>query len=452
MCAPQTRRAIPPGRSRRAVRRRPDARSRRPPPTPPAAPPLDPNPPAQIEFPAGQPETGDANLDREAVSRFAWRTFIAVNWPARASGPRGTPDPENPFKNTSGPTVWATWKSQEDLYPDDAKPKAWDEADPVPSVAVFDQKLRRKQYPLHELAAPGAGRVKVLGQLTSVNQAVTAAGVGGAPLVDQRGKIVRYEVRVNRAAYDTIFTRKLYLRDELKKLPEHGGDFAVGSINVKAAWKELPDYPEVRKRYYHTKAHVAVRLRKDLPPVTEERVVGLVGLHVVARVEGRKSWVWSTFEHVDNLAPPPGAAVASFRDPAAAVADNTPKPKKIEPDEGFPTTPVQAGRTGSIHAGVKAANDAHRPLAAPPWNHYELVGVQWAREKKEDGTLVDNGAPLAFKTVLPPRPEPVRNVTMETFHPDSACLRCHGPSVGLEPRRFPFVFYPDFMAIPQIEE
>jgi hypothetical protein len=460
MCAPQARRASRPvvlAASLLAASLLAAAAGSAKPPAadpPPAAPPLNPNPPTQVEFPPGRPEAGDADRDREAVSRFAWKLFVAVNWPARTPGPRGTPDPANPFRNTSGPTVWATWKAQEDLYPDDGKPKAWDEDDPVPSVAVFDQKLRRKQYPLQELVAPGADRVKVLGQLTAVNQAVFFPGGGGAPLVDQSGKVVRYEVRVNRKAYDTIFTRKLYLRDELNKLPANGGDFDVGSINIKAAWKELPNDPKVRERYYHTKAHVAVRLRTDQPPVMQQRVIGLVGLHVVARVEGRKSWVWSTFEHVDNLVPPPGAGVASFRNPASTDSDNTPRSMKIEPDKDFPTTPVQVGRTGTIHAGVKAANNAYRPLVAAPWNNYELVGVQWVREKKEGGALVDNGAPFAIKTMLPPRTEPVRNVTMETFHPDISCLQCHGPgvSLGVEPRRFPFVFYPDFMAIPQIDE
>src|SRR5205814_1467290 len=97
-----------------------------------------------------------------------------------------------------------------------------------------------------------AGRRKILSQvarLGTVNEVgFTATPLG--PLVAQNRTYVRYEVRLNRVAYEFMRTNKYYLRENLPS--ERGTDplgFPSGSVVVKAAWMELTE-KDARERFY----------------------------------------------------------------------------------------------------------------------------------------------------------------------------------------------------------
>jgi hypothetical protein len=46
---------------------------------------------------------------------FAWRAFLALNWPARAADGRGETDRTKTLGD-SGPRVWETFKSSYELF------------------------------------------------------------------------------------------------------------------------------------------------------------------------------------------------------------------------------------------------------------------------------------------------------------------------------------------------
>jgi hypothetical protein len=142
------------------------------------------------------------------------------------------------------------------------------------------------------------------------NQASFTAGSPDGPLVAQDKTYVRYEIRVNRPMYEHIAKKGLH---DATNLPAKG-DFAKRvqfpntSIELKAAWRDLSSLTaSARNRYFWVDAHL-------VDPDTGHCItkpMGLVGLHIVQKTANRPEWIWSSFEHVDNL----DGSSPSFRDP-----------------------------------------------------------------------------------------------------------------------------------------
>src|SRR5262249_39389038 len=124
--------------------------------------------------------------------------FIALNWPA-ARGRRGEPARDLPI-TAPGPRVWETWKETSEVYlPDGTEPPPWDSAEPMPA------------------ACQGAGALKVLLLQSKVYeilhgdfQHTKADGALPATLTDQRGRVVRYEIRMNRVLFEYVRKNGLY--------------------------------------------------------------------------------------------------------------------------------------------------------------------------------------------------------------------------------------------------
>jgi hypothetical protein len=248
--------------------------------------------PEDVSF-DGVAEKGNVNNDRPAFNDFAWREFIYLSWPAQ-SGKHGEPDSSKPFGGKARSVVWESWKSLDELYPLDPKvnpPAAWD--DPGPGG-----KVRR------------AKRLIQVNRLSTINQGGKFASRAGA-LIAQNRTYVRYEVAVNKVVYEHIRTKKYYLPEVFHKAPRDTLEFLPGSIIVKAAWMELTPQDD-RARFYQAEADLVDGV-KDGKPVVRSGVVGLVGLHIAHKTPTRPSWVWATFEHVDNTEPGPGGKRASFR-------------------------------------------------------------------------------------------------------------------------------------------
>ena len=71
--------------------------------------------------------------------------------------------------------------------------------------------------------------------------------------------------------------------------------------------------------------HLDGRLLVGQNPVT----LGLVGLHIVHKTDSEPQWIWSTFEHVNNVpaaADPAGAHYNFYRAGCATSAMSTPAP------------------------------------------------------------------------------------------------------------------------------
>ena len=402
-----------------------------------------------IDVPATKPDPFPA------FSNFSWRAFIALNWPAlTGAADRGQPDRSKSFGDP-GPRVWETFKSRYEVFQRDRDGRAL-----IPS--------KWNSYEGNNPCGPGVdNRTKTLSsfsEFSDFNQATFELGELGNPLVAQNRTYTRYEVRINKEEFNSIVDHKWYARNNLPTA-QKPGRFNVGSIGVKAAWRILTDQdtPTIRQRYYVVKDAAVLDVAKSLQAgiaVCAKKDIALVGFHIVVKTEYRPQWIWSSFEHVDNV-PPIGMGEArepdandahmpySYNDPTKPQylapslksplgnAVSTSNPPKHDPN------PMQVIRQHPINTKIMAMNRAYWALPEirnTVWANYMLVTTQWPTVTQPDepsnsgqpfpGGFVDPKQPmdvyqLPAKNAGPP--SNLANTTMETYlqAPSSSCMACH---------------------------
>ncbi len=368
---------------------------------------------------------------QDPFDRFAWRTFVALNWPLGA-------DPSDPA-----------------AIADDAAPRTWQN---------YPGQAEAFGGPGESACAAVAGGDDVL-RLDSWLQA------GGYPLVDRRGNYLLYDVRINpvMAGYirdegldtlagqhtffasgnDVAFPMGRYDNAETR----FGGD--AGSIAIKSSWRVLPDGEEGATLFTRD-ALVSIPAASDL--AGEARClmlrVGLVGMHVVRRIESAtgEHWIWATFEHRENApmasaARGPNAIFGSDLFPEGCRTGDdgagyalfdadcphclTNQPPAGSPADwkwargapfarypgGAPVPPAQVARCWHPAVSTAAMNREWQDrLAGTVWQHYALSTVQW-KGAAEDA-LFPAGEVPRYQT----------NTTMETYiqaDASGSCLGCH---------------------------
>jgi hypothetical protein len=389
--------------------------------------------------------------DRGAVADFAWRAFIALSWPSRleAAG-RGSPDRRRALGD-SGPRVWETFKSDFELF------EIGDDGRRVPPTiwASYDGR-----YPC------GAGvdnRKKTIASFdpfTDFNQPSFMVGAPANPLIAQNGGYTRYEIHFNEPEF-TAFAANGWSQG--RNLPDEGhpAHLPIGSIAVKAAWRPLiaADSNAVHRRYYVERAEIVDPAKTVAAGrvICSESDVALVGLHIAIKTKSRPQWIWSTFEHVDNV-PPAGAGEAHEPDAMDTGAPysyfDSSRPARLWPPFGSPgalpvdwknppkpnPTPMQVLRRHPIDPAIMTVNRTYWSLPGVKgtvWERYMLVGVQWPTSHAPPGPDNDgasfpgepdagNGQEESYKSTAKDE-ENLVNTTMETYLQDrpSSCMACH---------------------------
>ena len=385
-----------------------------------------------------------------AAANFAWRAFIALNWPAKLDpADRGAAERTKSLAD-DGKRVWETFKSDYELFQigDDGRPIS-----PTPWTSYEGR---------NPCGAGDDNRDRTIASFApfaDFNQPSFAPGEPANPLVAQNGAYTRYEIHFNEPEFTTIaasgWSKGLNLPDK-----GHPARLPAGSVAVKAAWRPLTagEAPAARPRYYVESAEI-LDVAKTLAAgrvVCSTSDVALVGLHIAIKTKSKPQWVWSTFEHVDNV-PPAGAGDArepnakdagapySYFDPAKQAKlwpplgskDTAPvdwsNPPKLNPE------PMQVVRRYPIQPEIMAMNRAFWALPGVKgtvWERYMLVAVQWPTSKAPPGPEND-GASFAGEPTGASAEESYRstakaqanlvNTTMETYLQDlpSSCMACH---------------------------
>jgi hypothetical protein len=246
-----------------------------------------------------------------SVDNLSWQLFIALNWPADPNNP-GYPDTSKQLGalDTSGTgharAVWLDYPTPEDLF---GVPP------PCPGLtlkttAKFSDAFLSKEYP------PAA--------LGGVVQP------GGGVLVDQNQKVVYTDIRVDRTEWEFIVNQNNYWQTgaSLAAIPQNlmrdysvepgmtmgefpaalynngdpGGPVDIGSMELKAAWKQLTP-EEIASGTYYTQSMALYDPRAVGSGQCRQQLMGLVGLHIVYMPAqfGNPEWVWATFEHRLNV-------------------------------------------------------------------------------------------------------------------------------------------------------
>ncbi len=354
-----------------------------------------------------------ANLDF-----YAWREFIALNWPANPSTCGA--DLDKTILDSSGPRVWQTWlRGSEVMVPKGSKPSAWC---PAPKeTQTFDYRD-------------------------------TLLPVGGV-LVDQNGRFSRHETRLNEDVYNYLVTNNLWnkagQRNARIDMPTGPKDLlcdgqccgSTGSIMVKASWKVLGANYD-KSRFYILQAH--------LLDAAQPALLGLVGFHIAHKTPSQKKWIWATFEHVDNVtklfnnprcpqtpAYNPNAPVPCTQTccpPNSQTAARDPKTNayvELGPAGEPLNRPTQVTRVLRI-SNTLVNQQFQKLLKGSVWENYELVSTQWVDhqgnttpEFAANSTLetFDQGPDLPTHGTLPYKPF--------STQVSSSCMKCHATAKNL---------------------
>lgn len=371
--------------------------------------------------------------ERPWFDTFSWQEFIALNWQA-VDGKRSMPLNPNdvgafqaafkPRADGIYPTVvWGTWKQAYELFEQGSStPTPWDSFQAVlPCINP----------------APTPPKTFLDATVNDLNQSFAV------PLIDQSRNYARYEIRINEPEYTKILGNGWYNRTKLTQALQTPGtvvfpmsdDQKFGAIELKAAWKPMTESDDL-SRFYIVNALV-------LDPNTKQATyqkMGLVGFHIAHKTTPFREWVWSTFEHVDNVQVPEGIH-PSYNNGTATPA--TPKGFDYKPPKFTSTlppspNPVQVTRVNAVPttpAGFSTAElntKFQNLLAGTIWKNYQLITTQWPTQPQtfklggqyptECGSPFPGSDPVAAKNV-------VANTVIETYdqtpRPLSSCMACH---------------------------
>lgn len=262
-----------------------------------------------------------------SADNLAWQLFLAINWPADPEQP-GYPDRTrqpgalDPSGVGHAQTVWLDYPTADELFG-------------VPSTC---------EGPTLQMASKLSDAFLSKAEARGVLRDVLEAG--GGVLVDQNGGIVQFDIRVNRTEWEFVVNQNDYwktgaslaaLKQNLRRdyslppgetpggfpaarLTQDGKPGIEGSMEIKAAWKELTP-AEVASGTYFTRRFAIDDPRLSEERRCEQRIMGLVGLHILYQpaLFGNPEWIWATFEHRDNVPTAgvnDGATSFSFYDPS----------------------------------------------------------------------------------------------------------------------------------------
>jgi hypothetical protein len=443
--------------------------------TPPAAPPST-SPPTcacgTLKVPLAATIPSDATLiNQTSANCFGWWEFIALNWPTAAGAGFGDPGDVTPVQ-------WETYMPIQLLFqPGAAVPPAWGTLPPIPSGCEAQVKNTARGVKMLQsgkrppLLAATAKFTVGTANPTAFPDSIEEAAPFKAPnwLGAQNGTNLWYEIGINQDEYNYVVQNKLYDATQQAAMVNNGAGKpiilpagqsggATGAMELKAAWMEVTDPDNTAKwnRYKLSEAVVIDPNTNQCRPV----ILALVGLHILHKTQSQPTWVWATFEHVDNVQDSteakgpfnffnPNCQSQQFDVPASCLGPgqtspvtigctaNTPPPYYI--CEGGPKpVPIQVTRTAPIQAYAQQVNQSIQKFIAQNypksvWQNYQLINVIWSTSPVQN-PIVPKPVPMSLSGMLPT--SKVANVTMETYAQTLTCTDCHtyatiAPSAGV---------------------
>jgi len=358
--------------------------------------------------------------------------------------------PTKKFTDKGTPT-WLGWKEAFQVYRADGKtPAPWGSPRTASGLGLSTDMLG------------DAGTRAILSSATpthpknfDIADEVDQAFAG--KLFDQSGNVVVYEVLMNKEEFDYIVSNKLYNRNGQTKFSKSGianfpkGNYEekkLGAIEIKFAWKILTD-TDHKGRYYQEEGYIIGPDGKSLI----KKDLGMIGFHISQKTPTGKQWVWSTFEHIDNLdqnviekdgkttvIPP------SLTDPNCEICpvnvDVTNNGTTYSYNKGvhgdfwtvsssttdkyFANSDVmktQAKRMVDIPVRVQRINEKMRTYFKQQksvWQYYQLIDTQYPLDQNvPPGNHTESGYTVPESVVNKPGGNPnlalLTNITMETF-------------------------------------
>lgn len=381
---------------------------------------------------------------------YSWQAFLALNWPALASG---EPDNQKTLADSSTPRVWEYYVDVADVYRENGEaPALWEKISKGGMQKTLWMQGLGLGQPMDKPNAPGGIRPPLLDESLQAFK---------GPMVDQNGKWVRYQVSLNKVEFDYVVETKIYsLEGQVEytgknqiSFPTNEGTKKYGAMEIKMAWKQMGPNDDPSRFLVRRCDVVTVDGKKGAPAD-----FGLVGMHISARTESSPTWIWATFEQVDNTSandlerdPQGRPRRPNFFNPAnpakpvnvlaptnaGPVAQYNPATGKNDGpivyttwDESLTTDPTQTLMVLPIPKATAALNKQVQALLkslGSVFQYYELIGTQWPVDPpfpafpngvatQSDGRLLPS-SPESILFKVPGKIVPVHlvNTTMETF-------------------------------------
>lgn len=394
---------------------------------------------------------------------WSWQAFVTLNWPVNNQG-RFAPK----LRDTAfGPPKWTTWHESTSIFRQDGGiPTACGTAQAAQLLSLTRETSLPVARDLKPFAMPAdfdKRKTRLLGNISAVGDISPATPASTkrthpealddilqaftAPLIDQNGNYVFYEIQMDPNEVGYVCTYKLY---NIKGQVEFtGGNPATkanlpsgtdrqdssGSWELKFAWRILTASDD-RQRFLTSAAIVPASngkcpdqsaAEKDQCPV----VVGLIGMHIAHKSTSSPQWIWSTFEQVDNLAVDNVAHPTlkpSLFDPNCPIC--VPNQPPAQQGDAWATTPsTQAVRAIPIPADKVALNEqasAALATAGSALRYYQLIDSQWPTDPTAPPANPTSGLPNAIENKPGGNPTPVylTNMALETYFQVGVQLAC----------------------------
>jgi hypothetical protein len=393
----------------------------------------------------------DFRLGQALADCDAWQQFVYMNWPAQASPSHGVPDPSASFGATNiQRTVWVSYDRPADIFV--AKPSALRRSAKI-TLRATDEFLG------NQVQFGSTGQAGSLGWIVGRGTVKSTDGKLRFP------PLTFYDIWVNNDEEQYIWGNKLqYAAGQTAcarakaglQLPKGSGDIDctgkpatyglnVGAAEIKAALLDMGPFP-MKDGKPDLAAASKIAPTFSLFPVPVDlvypaadkiggtpigtqpnRLVGLVGMHIIRKIPGAQRFLWSTFEHVDNV-PDAGASPKpkeyTYFDPSSTAPPN--QPPFPCPSTGCnygssqltrlnPIDSIATSSTGSVWTKIAASS---------VFRNYELVQVQW---QSRDFPLIPGAQPAVVNGdfMVPEFNGHAANMTLESFKQDTTCVKCH---------------------------
>ncbi|WP_130733717.1 hypothetical protein [Flavobacterium sp. J27] len=252
--------------------------------------PVDVNPELQEKL----KKQGDIYQLNEAFNEYSWKAIVAIFWPRDKEG--------NPKPNFTdeGKATWLGWKEASQVYrKDGGTPAPWESPRVKAGYNLTANMLEESTVRVFLSSETPTHKIKSKNVADETDQAFAGE------LFDQNGNVVYYEVLMNKEEFDYVVANKLYNINGQIAFSQNGtianfpaGDYAtttLGAVEIKFAWKILTD-TDHKERYYKNFGYVF-----DTSGNLVKKELGMIGFHISQKTPTGKQWVWSTFEHIDNL-------------------------------------------------------------------------------------------------------------------------------------------------------
>lgn len=398
-----------------------------------------------IYFEGNVPHDSGVLLNQTNANCFAWKEFIALNWSADPSVSFGEPTYNNLV-------AWETYMTKEVLLPSNGQaPPPWGSKN-----AILNKSNSHKRVLMHN------------SKFTNFNDTITITETGQAApsnapnwLGAHNNTNLWYEILVNKDEYDYITDPKhqFYNADKQLSWTDSGNEIhlphgnnandTIGAMEIKAAWMELSDPPTVDINRYKISEAILI---DPITGVQRTTNVALIGLHIIHKTISQPTWIWATFEHVDNAplstdTPTSGsynlynvsctnktmtipAAYSETKtdttvtincndvnvSPPYYLGLNGPEPTQVQVKRETPLDPQSV----SVNTIVQTAIQKYYPNSV--FQYYELVDVIWSSNPTYDQNQPAI-VPLKLTSMNPNNN--VANSSMETFAQASQCIDCH---------------------------